>query len=352
MQARTVFFIAALVGAASPALAGGFVYVPTGGANQVLVIDAATDKVVGRLPGVKDSHGLAGTADGRLLVAGSITEAEAGDRTPPPKPKGMSEGAHRVHHPAKSADAGAEPKSVSYLSVIRTADMSVTRRVEVPGAVHHTLITPDGRFAVATLLSEDGISVVDLNGFEVLPTVRTGSTPNYAVASPDSRRVYVSNSGDNTVSEIDTENWAVRKTIAVGETPGHMAMSPDGKTLYVNNADAGTVSAISVERGAVVNTYRVGGGLHGIDVSDDGKTLFVAGWEDGKLVAIDVAGGGTRSASLAPSPYHLAAIRGAGKLYVSSAGENKIWVVDQKSLRVRGEIPVPGRAHQMVVATD
>jgi DNA-binding beta-propeller fold protein YncE len=52
---------------------------------------------------------------------------------------------------------------------------------------------------------------------------------------------------------------------------------------------------------------------------------------------------------LGPSPYHLAAIPGTGKLYVSSAEEPKLWVVDQESLRVLNEIPIRGKGHQMVV---
>lgn len=101
----------------------------------------------------------------------------------------------------------------------------------------------------------------------------------------------------------------------------------------------------------MVAEYRVGGGLHGLDLSDDGSTLFVSGMEQGRLAAIDLVTGRMRSVPLAPSPFHVTAVRGTGKLYVSSAEENKIWVVDQKSLGTLGEIPTPDVAHQMVVVT-
>jgi hypothetical protein len=41
-------------------------------------------------------------------------------------------------------------------------------------------------------------------------------------------------------------------------------------------------------------------------------------------------------------------ITGTGKLYVSSREQSKIWVVDQKSLKVTGEIALRGEGHQMV----
>jgi hypothetical protein len=40
-----------------------------------------------------------------------------------------------------------------------------------------------------------------------------------------------------------------------------------------------------------------------------------------------------------------------GKIYVSSAEEPKIWVVDQDSLSVLNAVPVPSKAHQMAVVT-
>ena len=126
-------------------------------------------------------------------------------------------------------------------------------------------------------------------------------------------------------------------------------LSAGGGVLYVNNVEDGTVSVISLDRGETLKTYAIGGAGHGIELSDDGKTLFVSGRENNRLYAIDVATARKHAVSLSPAPFHLTAIRGAGKLYVSSADEPKIWVVDQETLRVLSEIPIRGRGHQMVV---
>lgn len=349
MKSAITFLFAAMIGATSPALAGTLVYVPMGGANEVLIIDADQDKVIGKIPGVENAHGLAGTPDGSLLIAGSLTESDAGQGALPAKPKDVAEDSHQGHHSASAAKADLGGKPVSYLTVIRTSDKSVIRRVGVPGAVHHMAVSPDGRYAIAIHHTEGGVSIIDLKTFENVASIPTGPSPNYAAASADGKFIYVSNSGNNTVSEIDTKMWIVRRNIVTGASPEHMALSNDGGFLYVNNADAGTVSAISLKGKEAVKTYQVGGGLHGVDLSDDGKALFVAGKEKNKLVKIDLESGAAQSVTLSPSPYHLAAIHGSGKLYISSAEEDKIWVVDQKSLAVQGEIPVPGMAHQMVV---
>jgi DNA-binding beta-propeller fold protein YncE len=133
----------------------------------------------------------------------------------------------------------------------------------------------------------------------------------------------------------------------VGESPEHVVLSADGKTLFVNNVDDGTVSVVALERGEVAKTIPVGSVLHGIDLSEDGKTLFVTAMADDKLVAIDVASGAVRAVGLSPSPYHVAALRGSSKLYISSADEPKMWVLDQDTLAVVGEIEIGGKGHQM-----
>lgn len=344
------FLIASLGAWASQTMAGPTVYVPLGEAGEVMVMDAADDVSVGRISGLPAVHGLAGTPGWGYLVAGSYDERPAGDAAMPPKPAGMPQTVHEAHHakPPASPDAGS---AGSFLSLIRIADGAITRRIEVPGAVHHTAVIPGGRFALAIHPDRDSVSVVDLSAGRVAAEVRTGPRPNYAVASPDGKRVFVSNSGNDTISEIDTETWTVRRTMAVGKSPEHMVLSADGRTLYVNNVEAGTVSAVSIGRGEPMKTYFIGGILHGIDLSDDGKTLFVSALEQNKLVSIDLASGGTRGVPLGPSPYHLTAVRGTGKLYVSSAEEGKLWVVDGRSLAVSREIPIPGQGHQMVVVT-
>jgi YVTN family beta-propeller protein len=335
--------------AVQPAAAEEIVYVPLGGAGEVLVIDAESDSIRGRIAGVPQSHGLAATPDGRLLIAGSFAEVAPEAAKLPPKPAGVSESDHQAHHRKPDHAAAAKDEGVSLLTVLQAEDGKILRRIEVPGAVHHTAVTPDGRYALATHPNGGTLSVVDLATFQIAATVRTGPLPNYAVASPDGTRIYVSNAGNNTVSEVDTERWVVHRNFPTGESPEHMVLSRDGARLYVANVDAGTVSELAVEVGTVTRTFEIGGLLHGLDLSEDGGTLFVAARERNKLVAIALDSGDLRDAPLSPEPYHLTTVGGTGKIYVSSAEEPKIWVIDQDSLSVLNTVPVPSKAHQMAV---
>jgi len=325
--------------------------VPEGSANKIRVLDAASGEVARRIPDVPEVHGLSATLDGRFLVAGSFAESPAAGGAPPPKPEGMSATDHAAHHAMGAAAPPAqEPGMVSYVSIIRADDGAITRRIAVPGAVHHTAVAPDGRFALATHPNRGAISRIDLDSFAVTP-IATGPMPNYAVITADGGSVYISNAGNDTISEVDPGRGIVRRNFVVGASPEHLVLAPDGRRLYVANVDDGTVSAIALPRGEVVQTFEIGGLLHGLDLSSDGKTLFVSAREANEVVTVDLPTGTMKRYPLGPQPYHLTAGDG-GRIYVTSAAEAKLWVLDAGSLEVVREVPLQDIGHQVVVAPE
>jgi YVTN family beta-propeller protein len=330
-------------------IADSTVYVPLGSADKILVIDGLTDQAIRKIDGTPDVHGLAVTPDGKRLIAGSYAEVLASQAKAPEKPKGMSKTDHHAHHAEPLGGKKQKSDGISYVSVIRTKDSSIIRRIEVPGAVHHVSVTRGGEYAVVTHPDYDSVSMIDLKSYKVAKTIKTGKMPNYAISDLFGSFVYVSNAGEDTISEIDLQTWKVSRRIKVGKRPEHMAISHNGKYLFVNNIGDGSVSSIVLPKGIVRNNFKIGGKLHGIDLSADGQTLFVSAREKQKLFAIDWISAEMRSVPLAPSPYHVTAIPGTEKLYVSSAEESKLWVIDQASLKKLREIKVTGEGHQMVV---
>lgn len=310
---------------AQTAWAGPTVYIPLGSANKVIAVDAASNRITATYDGVDNPHGLVATPDGEYLITGSLSET--------PLPQGA---------PIDTAN--------SKLSVIHPAHGHVMSTLPVAGWTHHQAITPDGRYVLSTHPTRGGISVADLTENKIVRSVATGPTPNYVLVTPDGKRVYVSNSGNNTISEIDTADWKVTRTLDAGASPEHMLLAPDGKRLYVANARSGEVSEVSLATGKVERQYAMGKRLHGLDISDDGRWLFVSLIAENKLVALDPRTDEPRELSLSPAPYHLGAVRGTGKLYVSSRKEPTIWVVDQTSLKLLDTIQLPGgEGHQLAI---
>ncbi|KAA3628272.1 MAG: YncE family protein [Proteobacteria bacterium] len=352
LRRRCVTGVATLTLALAPLglLAAPIVYVPAGEANRVLVIDSAIDQVVGNIDGVLNTHGLASDPAGKRLLAGSLKVRDVSDA--PAKPAGVTEDEHQAHHAASANPVVPSVTSSDLVGTVYLIDVSgkrIVRQIDVPGSVHHNLITVDGRYGISTHPTAGVISVIDLNTGELATQVATGVVPNYVVSNREGSRLWVSNTGNNTVSEIDTRRWIVRRNLIVDQSPEHMVLSPDESSLYVIANGAGQVVELDLVSGEIVRRHPVGSDPHGIDISDDGTQLYVAIKGDNKLAAIQLNTGVVRALPLGPDPYHLATIKDTGKVYVSSRKDSKLWVVSQRDLKLVGEIPISGIGHQMVV---
>lgn len=324
------------------------VFIPEGSAGTVRVVDAATGAILARINGLEAVHGLSGAAGTPYLVAGSYSEVAREDVAAMAQPEGVTQDEHAAHHAKPEKQIGPADAGLSILSVIKIASSEILRRIEVPGAVHHTAVSPDGRFSVATHPAEDGISVVDLNSLKLVAWVATGPQPNYAVFGAESGTVYVSNTGNGTISEVDLDRGIVLRNFITGEAPEHIAINRASEMIYAVDADAGRVAELSLSSGAEQRVFEIGGELHGVDLSDDGQRLFVAGKETDTLAAVELATGRITRAALAPAPYHLTTIPGTGTLFVSSRDEPKVWIVDSATMIPRSEFEIEGEGHQMV----
>ena len=329
------------------------VYVPLGSGNAVAVIDADTSQVIEEIPDIHGSHGLAISKDGGYILAGSLIERAKGT-APSEKPSGVSAEDHAAHHGGEAQSGTEHTKaegSIGTAYLIDAKARKLLRQIDVPGAVHHALITPDGRFAILTHPGRGSVSVVDIHQHSVFKEVKTGPAPNYAVSKQDGGRVYVSNSGNDTVSEIDTTKWSVVRNLSAGKTPEHIVLSPDENNLYVVNPAGGTVSNIDLKAGEIASSFKVGRDPHGVDLSDDGRLLFASSKKDNQVSVFNLKSGEKQQINLSPAPYHVTTITGTGKVYVSSRQEPKIWVLDQKSLALVNEIKIRGEGHEMGVFT-
>lgn len=323
-------------------------YIPIGEEGRIEVIDTATDRVIKTIDGLKAVHGLAGTPDGVLLIAGSYDERDSG--AAPAKPEGMTQSDHEKHHQAAKTPSVNTTSTLSTVTVLDRKTGQVVSAIDVPGAVHHVAVSPDGRTAVVTHPGEDTITAIDLSSFKVITTIVTGALPNYAVFSQDGAWIFVSNSGDNTISFIKAADWKIDASLSVGASPEHLVVAPDGNTLYVNAVDDGNVSEIDIASQRIIRTFSIGQSLHGVDLADDGSALIVAIVGADAVARIDLLTGRVSKVAQPPSPYHLMSVAGTDKVYVSSSEQPRIRVLNQRDLSLISEIEIGGVGHQMVVA--
>ncbi|MDK8463270.1 YncE family protein [Marinobacter sp. SS13-12] len=321
-------------------------FIPMGSTDSIGVMDLESHRVTSTISGTVNTHGSALTPDGRYLIVGSLTAHD--NQEPPVRPEAVTEDEHASHHGAQGGTVPKQP-GTGRIYVVDTNTNEIDSVFEVPGPVHHVLVTGDGRYAVSTHPMDGGISVVDLDSGEVVEVIATGPSPNYIATTGDGQTLFVSNTGNGTVSEVDTRNWFVKRNVRTGGAPEHMALSPDEDHLYINDAAAGEALALMLSEVTVTARYEIGEAPHGLGLSADGQVLFATSQGDERIVRIELRLNSRESVQLTPAPYHLAVSPVDGQILVTSRGEAKLWVLDPVSLATVDEIPLDGIGHQISI---
>ena len=143
------------------------------------------------------------------------------------------------------------------------------------GQAVQTGVTPDGKFAVASVYDSKSLAVYDTKTKKIsyvdLPAEAKGPIQMYP--TPDSRYVYLADQGyyfnqptGNKVYKIDLLELKVTATITAGDAPHGVVVSKDGQFTYVTNLLSGTVSIIDNSSDKEISTVKVGGQPNGISI--------------------------------------------------------------------------------------
>jgi len=92
--------------------------------------------------------------------------------------------------------------------------------------VNHGMgITNDGKYLVTNGSLSDFTAIYSLPDLKLLATIPIGKTPNWVVFSKDGRFAYISNRGDNTLSVVSMHDRKEVARIKVGEFPQRMTVA-------------------------------------------------------------------------------------------------------------------------------
>ena len=185
---------------------GRYVYVA---ADQVVVVDTASNRVITRVAMEEKPFYFQFTPDGSLLYV-----------------LGMG----------------------STVSVIDPFLNKVLYSIPMAGRsmMGHMTFRPDGKEIYVTNDADDMVSVIDAEKNKLVTSLRVGSGPHGIAATADGRFVVVGNRGGSTLSIIDTESKEVVMTREIGERPEHITVTPDGDTVLVG-IDTGSNKILSLD---------------------------------------------------------------------------------------------------------
>ncbi|HET9858538.1 MAG TPA: hypothetical protein VFQ19_02060 [Nocardioidaceae bacterium] len=123
----------------------------------------------------------------------------------------------------------------AYISVAGTREVvavdlpsgTITGRLEMPAAPAQILLVDDVLLVANQGTPDrpgDTVSIIDIDEFIVLGSVRTGSGP-HGLAADDTGRVWVTNAFDDTVTAVDVPSRTALYTVDVGASPNGITFS-------------------------------------------------------------------------------------------------------------------------------
>jgi YVTN family beta-propeller protein len=280
--------------------------------DNIHLIDAATNKVVGEISGIEVNHGAAAAPDGthlyftneaehRLDVVDSKTLKVSGHVPLSDRPNNLSISKDgRMVYVAIVAQPGA-------VDVIDTKTLQRVKTIPTKGGIHNTFVTPDGKFVIAGSIVGRLITVIDVatnepvwsmpfdNGVRPIAFEQNvdGSTKRMFVQISDFHGFYIvdfaahKEIGRVTLPELpkDQQNWDVLQG-----SPSHgIGVAPDGKTLWVCSKVNHAIYAYSMPDLKLLGSVSVGHHPDWLTFSPDSRRVYVANAGSNSVSVVDIA---------------------------------------------------------------
>jgi YVTN family beta-propeller protein len=281
--------------------------------DSVMLIDPATNTVVGEIKEIEVNHGAAVAPDGSRFYI--TNEAESTLDIADAKTLKVTKHIPLTNHP-NNITVSKDGKRVyvaivggpGAVDVIDAASMTRAKSIRTEGGIHNVYVTPDGRFVVAGSIIGKKINVIDQAKEEIVWTLATeeGVRPMAFDVNPDgsTKRIFAQLSGFNGFVIVDFAKQQVvdkvklpelpaaeRVTQGLQGSPSHgLAIAPDGKTLCVLSKMNTRVYMYSMPDLKLLGEAKVGHHPDWLTFTPDSKRVYVANAGSNSVSVVDVAG--------------------------------------------------------------
>ena len=281
------------------------------GADNISLIDPATNKVVGEIKGIPINHGAAAAPDGKRLYFSS-----EGEQTLVVIDSKTLAATHRIKLSGRpnnitiSKDGSkvyvaivSEPGAVD---IIDTVKLERVKTLPTKGGEHNVYVTPDGKYLIAGSVAGKNLMVFDTKTDQHLWSLfDQGVRPIAFETNTDgsTKRMFVQLSDFHGFAIVD---FAARKEVSrvtlpdipaadrdpgpFNGSPSHgIGVAPDNKTLWVTSRTNQKVYAYSLPDVKLLGEVPVGKRPDWITFTPDSKTVYVSTGGVNSTSAIDVA---------------------------------------------------------------
>ena len=159
---------------------------------------------------------------------------------------------------------------------------------------------------------------------------------NSLAISPDEKIALASNSDSTDIKIYDLRSGKFVKEISDFTNPRNIIFSPDGKWIYITDSGLGELLVFNAETFERVNAYPVGYGAFGTTITNNGHLIFVNNQAAGTVTVVDLVAKNIRAiiTGFAQPRQGVKLNAENSKLYVTNFANNKVAVVNVKTLKI------------------
>jgi DNA-binding beta-propeller fold protein YncE len=278
--------------------------------DNIHVIDANTNSVIGTIEDILVPHGVAIAPDGsRIFVSNEslltldVVEAKGfkiAKRIPlsgRPNNVAVGKDGHWVYVGIREGSGAVD--------IVDTAALAKEKTLPVKGAIHNVYVTPDGKWVVAGSIEGKMIDVIDASTNELAWTMpmdagvrpiafttnADGSTKQMIVQLSEFHGfVIVDFAARKEMRRVTLPDPAgkEKETQGIQGSPSHgLATTPDGKILWVASKWYGYVAAYSLPEYQFLKLVEVGSHPEWLTIPPDGRNLYVSLAGDDATAVVD-----------------------------------------------------------------
>jgi YVTN family beta-propeller protein len=278
---------------------------------MLAIVDPASGKVVGKVATGEGPHEITVSSDGKFAFVGNY---------------------------------GSGQTPGSSISVIDLVAQKELRRVDVsPLRRPHGIVYADGKVYFTSEMNRI-VARYDPVANKIDWLMGSGqNTTHMVVVNKDASKIFTANIGSDSIAlfERGANPLAWNETvIPVGKGPEAVDLSPDGKEVWTAHSRDGGVSVIDVAAKKVVQTIDINTGRSNrLKFTPDGKLVLVSDIEPSEVVVLDAASRKEiKRIKTGKNPEGILMVPDGSRAYVALAGDDKIAILNLKSLEVTGHI--------------
>jgi len=212
----------------------------------------------------------------------------------------VGEHVHGVCAPADGRRLYVTIESEKNLKSIDTATGQVVDTIPLTGRPNQCASTPDGRYVGVPIRDGDCVDVVDMVAKKVVKVLPV-KMPHNCFNAGSNDNMYVSGMGDDEIDVIDLKKMEYSAKIPIKGIPRPYAVSNDERTLYVALTDVHGFAVVSIPRKKEMARVELPAAppsqcvlephtpTHGLTLSPDGRKLWVTSLGDDRMYVYDVA---------------------------------------------------------------